>query len=50
MIVHYTRLKIKYKYQPLLPRAGVYYPKQTLNNEFYIAGESYTGLCLAILK
>ena len=23
---------------------------QTLNAEFYIAGESYTGLCLAILQ
>ena len=35
---------------PLLPRGGVYHPNQTLNTESYIAGESYTGLCLAILQ
>ena len=29
---------------------GVYHPNQTLNDEFYISGESYTGICLAILQ
>ena len=33
-----------------LPRAAVYHPNQTLNDEFYISGESYTGLCLDILQ
>ena len=34
----------------LLPRGGVYHPNQILNDEYYISGESYTGLCLAILQ
>ena len=33
-----------------LPCGGVYHPNQTLNAEFYITGESNTGLCLAILQ
>ena len=27
-----------------MPRGGVYHPNHTLNDEFYISGESYTGL------
>ena len=34
----------------LLPRGGVYHPNHTLNDKIYISGESYTGLCLAILQ
>ena len=37
-------------FKPLLPRGGIYHPNQTLNTEFYITGESYTFLCLAILQ
>ena len=33
-----------------LTSGGVYHPNQTLNDQFYISGESYTGLCLAILQ
>ena len=36
--------------KPLLPGAGVYHLYQTLNDEFYIFCESYTGRCLAILQ
>ena len=38
------------RFKNLLNAAGVYHPIQTLNAEFDIAGESYTGLCLAILQ
>ena len=29
---------------------GVNHLDQTLDDEFYISGESYTGLCLAIFQ
>ena len=38
------------KFNPSYLGVGVYHPNQTLNTEFFIAGEPYTGLCLAIFN